>query len=90
MESYIEVREIVQSMSRFEKREMFEEILDDLDYDLDNKWLNKVLHNYRNYLINKNEDDDFNNKILSLLNNKFKLTNEEEETIRKIVDRINP
>ena len=90
MESYIEVREIVQSMSRFEKREMFEEILDDLDYDLDNKWLNKVLHNYRTYLINKNEDDDFNNKILSLLNNKFKLTNEEEETIRKIVDRINP
>jgi hypothetical protein len=40
--------------------------------------------------VDKTSEDEFNKKVLSLLNNSFKLTQEEEELIYKISDRINP
>jgi hypothetical protein len=40
--------------------------------------------------VDKTPEGEFNNKVLSLLNNRFKLTDEEEELIYKISDRINP
>lgn len=87
----IEVDELIYNMTRFEKRQMFEELLNDLDIE----WVIKCLQDSKippklKQTINKNEDDEYNSKVLLLLNNKFKLTSEEEEMIYKIVDRINP
>jgi len=40
--------------------------------------------------VDKNSEEEFNKKVLSLINNSFKLTKEEEDLISKISDRINP
>jgi hypothetical protein len=40
--------------------------------------------------VDKTSEDEFNKQVLGLLNNRFKLTNEEEEMISKISQRINP
>ena len=87
----IEVDKLIYNMTRFEKRQMFEELLNDLDIE----WVIKCLQDSKiplklKHTVNKNEDDEYNNKVLLLLNNNFKLTTEEEEMIYKIVDRINP
>ena len=87
----IEVDKLIYNMTRSEKRRMFEELLNDLDIE----WVIKCLQDSKippklKHTINKNEDDEYNNKVLLLLNNKFKLTSEEEEMIYKIADRINP
>ena len=87
----VEVEDVLWGMTSFEKKEMFEELLSELDIN----WVIECLNDSKiplklKHTINKNEDDEYNNKVLLLLNNKFKLTSEEEEMIYKIVDRINP
>jgi len=87
----VEVEDVLWSMTSFEKKEMFEELLSELDIN----WVMECLNDANisaklSKSVDKNRDDEYNNKVLSLLNNKFKLTNEEEELIYKISDRINP
>ena len=87
----VEVEDVLWSMTSFEKKEMFEELLSELDIN----WVMQCLNDANitaklSKSVDKNRDDEYNNKVLSLLNNKFKLTNEEEELIYKISDRINP
>lgn len=87
----VEVEDVLWSMTSFEKKEMFEELLSELDIN----WVMQCLNDANisaklSKSVDKNRDDEYNNKVLSLLNNKFKLTNEEEEMIYKISDRINP
>ena len=70
---------------------MFEELLSELDIN----WVMECLNDANisaklSKSVDKNRDDEYNNKVLSLLNNRFKLTNEEEEMIYKISERINP
>lgn len=87
----VEVEDVLWSMTSKEKKEMFEELLSELDIN----WVMQCLNDANitaklSKSVDKNRDDEYNNKVLSLLNNKFKLTNEEEEMIYKISDRINP
>lgn len=87
----VEVEDVLWSMTSFEKKEMFEELLSELDIN----WVMQCLNDANitaklSKSVDKNRDDEYNNKVLSLLNNKFKLTNEEEEMIYKISERINP
>ena len=87
----VEVEDVLWSMTSYEKKEMFEELLSELDIN----WIMQCLNDANisaklSKSVGKNHDDEYNNKVLSLLNNKFKLTNEEEEMIYKISDRINP
>lgn len=87
----VEVEDVLWSMTSKEKKEMFEELLSELDIS----WVMQCLNDANitaklSKSVDKNRDDEYNNKVLSLLNNKFKLTNEEEEMIYKISDRINP
>ena len=87
----VEVEDVLWSMTSWEKKEMFEELLSELDIN----WVMECLNDANisaklSKSVDKNRDDEYNNKVLSLLNNRFKLTNEEEEMIYKISDRINP
>ena len=87
----VEVEDVLWSMTSYEKKEMFEELLSELDIN----WVMECLNDANisaklSKSVDKNRDDEYNNKVLSLLNNKFKLTNEEEEMIYKISERINP
>jgi len=87
----VEVEDVLWSMTSFEKKEMFEELLSELDIN----WVMECLNDANisaklSKSVDKNRDDEYNNKVLSLLNNRFKLTNEEEEMIYKISERINP
>ena len=87
----VEVEDVLWGMTSFEKKEMFEELLSELDIN----WVMECLNDANisaklSKSVDKNRDDEYNNKVLSLLNNRFKLTNEEEEMIYKISERINP
>jgi len=87
----VEVEDVLWGMTSFEKKEMFEELLSELDID----WVIECLNDANisaklSKSVDKNSDSEFNKKVLSLLNNSFKLTKEEEDLISKISDRINP
>jgi predicted small metal-binding protein len=87
----VEVEDVLWGMTSFEKKEMFEELLSELDIN----WIMECLKdaNISSKLsksVDKNSEEEFNKKILSLINNSFKLTQEEEDLISKISDRINP
>ena len=87
----VEVEDVLWSMTSFEKKEMFEELLSELDINWVMECLNEANISAKlSKSVDKNRDDEYNNKVLSLLNNRFKLTNEEEEMIYKISERINP
>lgn len=86
----VEVEDVLWSMTSWEKEEMFKELLSELDINWVTEYLNDtniITKLYKS--VDKNRDDEYNKKVLSLLNNRFKLTNEEEEMIYKISDRIN-
>jgi predicted small metal-binding protein len=87
----VEVEDVLWGMTSFEKKEMFEELLSELDIN----WIMECLKdaNISSKLsksVDKNSEEEFNKKVLSLINNSFKLTQEEEDLISKISDRINP
>ena len=87
----VEVEDVLWSMTSWEKEEMFKELLSELDINWVTEYLNDTnIITKLSKSVDKNRDDEFNNKVLSLLNNRFKLTDEEEELISKISDRINP
>lgn len=87
----VEVEDVLWSMTSWEKEEMFKELLSELDINWVTEYLNDAnIITKLSKSVDKNRDDEYNNKVLSLLNNRFKLTNEEEEMIYKISDRINP
>jgi hypothetical protein len=87
----VEVEDVLWSMTSREKKEMFEELLSELDIN----WIIECLNDASiitklSKSVDKNSEEEFNKKVLSLLNNSFKLTQEEEDLISKISDRINP
>ena len=87
----VEVEDVLWGMTSFEKKEMFEELLSELDIN----WIMECLKdaNISSKLsksVDKNSEEEFNKKVLTLINNSFKLTQEEEDLISKISDRINP
>jgi hypothetical protein len=87
----VEVEDVLWSMTSREKKEMFEELLSELDINWVIECLNDANINTKlSKSVDKNSEEEFNKKVLSLLNNSFKLTQEEEDLISKISDRINP
>jgi hypothetical protein len=87
----VEVEDVLWGMTSFEKKEMFEELLSELDINWVMECMNDAnISTKLSKSVDKTPEGEFNNKVLSLLNNRFKLTDEEEELISKISDRINP
>jgi hypothetical protein len=87
----VEVEDVLWSMTSREKKEMFEELLSELDINWIIECLNDAsISTKLSKSVDKNSEEEFNKKVLSLLNNSFKLTQEEEDLISKISDRINP
>jgi len=91
MDIDISVDEMLYGMTRSEKREMLESLLDDMDYKvimecLKNSNLTSKLPN----VVSKESDEDFNMKVMSLINNRYKLSFQEELFITNLCGRVNP
>jgi hypothetical protein len=91
MDINISVDEVLYSMTRSEKREMLESLLDDMDHKvimecLKNSNLTSKLPN----VVSKESDEDFNMKVMSLINNRYKLSFQEELFITNLCGRVNP
>lgn len=87
----LDLDDILWGMSRFEKKEMLKYLLDDMDIDDIHKILSES--NLPNdipkisYLLG---EEEFNNRLIGLINNRFKLTSDEESVILRITERVNP
>jgi hypothetical protein len=91
MDIDISVDEVLYGMTRSEKKEMLKSLLDDMDHKvimecLKNSNLTSKLPN----VVSNESDEDFNMKVMSLINNRYKLSLEEESLIINICERINP
>jgi hypothetical protein len=91
MDIDISVDEMLYGMTRSEKREMLESLLDDMDHKvimecLKNSNLTSKLPN----VVSKESDEDFNMKVMSLINNRYKLSFQEELFITNLCGRVNP
>ena len=90
MDIDISVDEMLDGMTRSEKREMLELLLDYMDNEvimecLKNSNLTSKLPN----VVSKGYDEDFNMKVMSLINNRYKLSSEEESLILNICGKVN-
>jgi hypothetical protein len=91
MDIDVDVEDVLWSMSRSEKREMLESLLDDMDHKvimecLKNSNVTSKLPN----VVSRESEEDFNMKVMSLINNRYKLSYEEESLIINICGRVNP
>jgi len=87
----VEVEDVLWSMTSYEKKEMLNALFNDMDIPIITECLNESgLLSKVPSLNTKENEDEFNKQVVGLLNNRFKLTNEEEEMISKISQRINP
>lgn len=91
MDIDISVDEMLYGMTRSEKREMLESLLDDMDHKvimecLKNSNVTSKLPN----VVSKESDEDFNMKVMSLINNRYKLSQQEELFILNLCGRVNP
>lgn len=91
MDIDVSVDEVLYGMTRSEKREMLESLLDDMDYKIIMECLknSKVTSKLPN-VVSKESDEDFNMKVMSLINNRYKLSSEEESLILNICGKVNP
>ena len=91
MDIDVDVEDVLWSMSRSEKKEMLESLLNDMDHKvimecLKNSNLSSKLPN----IVSRESEEDFNMKVMSLINNRYKLSDEEESLIINICGRVNP
>jgi hypothetical protein len=87
----VDVDDVLWSMSSYEKKEMLKALIDDMDLEVVMKCLKEtnILSTIPN-INSKLDDDDFNIRVMGLINNRFKLTTEEEDFIIRVSERINP
>jgi hypothetical protein len=91
MDIDVDVEDVLWSMSRSEKKEMLESLLDDMDHKVIMECLkNSNVTNKLPNVVSKESDEDFNMKVMSLINNRYKLSYEEESLIINICGRVNP
>jgi hypothetical protein len=91
MDIDISVDEMLYGMTRSEKREMLESLLDDMDHKvimecLKNSNVTSKLPN----VVSRESEEDFNMKVMSLINNRYKLSFQEELFITNLCGRVNP
>ena len=91
MDIDVDVEDVLWSMSRSEKREMLESLLDDMDHKvimecLKNSNVTSKLPN----VVSRESEEDFNMKVMSLINNRYKLSFQEELFITNLCGRVNP
>ena len=91
MDIDVDVEDVLWSMSRSEKREMLESLLDDMDHKVIMECLkNSNVTSKLSNVVSKESDEDFNMKVMSLINNRYKLSSEEESLIINICGKVNP
>jgi hypothetical protein len=91
MDIDISVDEILYGMTRSEKREMLESLLDDMDHKVIMECLkNSNVTSKLSNVVSKESDEDFNMKVMSLINNRYKLSFQEELFITNLCGRVNP
>jgi hypothetical protein len=91
MDIDISVDEMLYGMTRSEKREMLESLLDDMDHKvimecLKNSNVTSKLPN----VVSRESEEDFNMKVMSLINNRYKLSPQEELFVTNLCNRVNP
>jgi phage gp29-like protein len=91
MDIDISVDEMLYGMTRSEKREMLESLLDDMDHKVIMECLkNSNVTSKLSNVVSKESDEDFNMKVMSLINNRYKLSFQEELFITNLCGRVNP
>jgi hypothetical protein len=91
MDIDISVDEVLYGMTRSEKKEMLESLLDDMDHKVIMECLkNSNLTTKLTNVVSKETDEEFNTKVMSLINNRYKLSRQEELFITNLCDRVNP
>lgn len=91
MDIDVDVEDVLWSMSRSEKKEMLESLLDDMDHKVIMECLkNSNVTNKLPHIISKESDEDFNMKVMSLINNRYKLSPQEELFVTNLCTRVNP
>jgi phage gp29-like protein len=91
MDIDVDVEDVLWSMSRSEKREMLESLLDDMDHKVIMECLkNSNVTSKLSNVVSKESDEDFNMKVMSLINNRYKLSFQEELFITNLCGRVNP
>jgi len=87
----IDVDDVLWSMGRSEKKEMLKSLLDDMDHKVIMECLkNSNLKNKLPNMISNNSDEEFNAKVMSLINNRYKLSPQEELFVTNLCTRVNP
>jgi|APGre2960657404_1045060.scaffolds.fasta_scaffold46956_2 hypothetical protein len=87
----IDVDDVLWSMGRSEKKEMLKSLLDDMDHKVIMECLkNSNLKNKLPNMISNNSDEEFNAKVMSLINNRYKLSPQEELFVTNLCNRVNP
>ena len=91
MDIDVDVEDVLWSMSRSEKKEMLESLLDDMDHKVIMECLkNSNVTNKLPNVVSKESDEDFNMKVMSLINNRYKLSQQEELFVINLCTRVNP
>jgi len=91
MDIDISVDEMLYGMTRSEKREMLESLLDDMDHKVIMECLkNSNVTSKLSNVVSKESDEDFNMKVMALINNRYKLSFQEELFITNLCGRVNP
>jgi phage gp29-like protein len=91
MDIDISVDEMLYGMTRSEKREMLESLMDDMDHKVIMECLkNSNVTSKLSNVVSKESDEDFNMKVMSLINNRYKLSFQEELFITNLCGRVNP
>lgn len=91
MDIDISVDEMLYGMTRSEKKEMLESLLDDMDHKVIMECLkNSNLTSKLTNIVSKESDEEFNTKVMSLIDNRYKLSQQEELFILNLCNRVNP
>ena len=87
----IDVDDVLWSMGRSEKKEMLKSLLDDMDHKVIMECLkNSNLTTRLTNVVSKETDEEFNTKVMSLINNRYKLSPQEELFVINLCTRVNP
>jgi predicted transcriptional regulator len=91
MDIDISVDEVLYGMTRSEKKEMLESLLDHMDHKVVMECLkNSNLTTKLTNIVSKESDEEFNTKVMSLINNRYKLSPQEELFVINLCTRVNP
>ena len=86
----LDIDDILWNLSKYEKKELLSELISEMDIEDVIKIIKSTNLTPELATISLVSDEEFNQKIIGLLNNRHKLTNEDEKFLYTIAERVNP